>query len=304
MNEQTVALATTRAVAWRQQTIRTADGLRLHVRDYGDAASRLLPVACLPGLARTSADFDELACHLAWRRQKERRVIAIDYRGRGRSDYDPNWQNYDIRIEMDDVLNVLTALGIGDVILVGTSRGGLISMAMAAARPAIIRGVVMNDIGPVIDGKGLARIKGYVGKLPTPSSWPEAVSILKRIADQQFTALSDADWDLYARRTWKEENGRLVPDYDVALMKALAQIDLEKPLPVLWPYFEGLAHAPVLSVRGENSDLLSESTQREMQNRHPRCTSLVVPGQGHAPLLSDLTTMAAIAEFIDTIGES
>ncbi|NJL71843.1 MAG: alpha/beta hydrolase [Candidatus Competibacteraceae bacterium] len=185
MNEQSVGLATTRVVAWRQRTIRAADGLRLHVRDYGDPASRLLPVICLPGLARTSADFDELACHIAWRRQKERRVVALDYRGRGLSDYDPNWQNYDIRIELDDVLHVLTALGIGDVILVGTSRGGLISMAMAAARPAIIRGVVMNDIGPVIDGKGLARIKGYVGKLPAPASWAEAVTILKRIGDQQ-----------------------------------------------------------------------------------------------------------------------
>ena len=166
---------------------RSQDGLKLHNRLYGPSNSPHLPIVCLPGLARTSADFHELALALSGHRARPRLVLAMDYRGRGLSERDPDWRNYDVRVEMQDVQDVLTAVGIHAAIFVGTSRGAIITMGLSAVRPAAIRGAVLNDLGAVIEGKGLARIKGYVGKMPKPRDYSEAVTILKRFASQQFT---------------------------------------------------------------------------------------------------------------------
>jgi pimeloyl-ACP methyl ester carboxylesterase len=275
------------------------DGLKLHARDYGPETGHTLPVVCLPGYARTAADFHELALALAGDAKKPRRVLALDYRGRGRSDYDANWRNYDVLIELDDLCQVLAASGVHEAVFVGTSRGGLLTMALAAARPAMIRGVVMNDIGPVIDARGLLRIRGYIGKLPQPRSFAEGAEILQRMSDSQFTAFGPDDWDEVAQRTWKEtSDGRLVTDYDPNLMKTLELLDLEAPLPVLWTYFLGLANVPVLAIRGANSDLLAQETLDEMTRRHADCEACVVPGQGHAPLLGNKPMITRIAKLI------
>jgi pimeloyl-ACP methyl ester carboxylesterase len=265
--------------------ISARDGLRLHVREYGPANRGALPVMCLHGLARTSADFHTLSLALSRDAKRPRRVIALDYRGRGRSERDKDWRNYDVKIELDDVLQVMAATGVDEAVFVGTSRGGLITMAMAPVRPAAIKGVVLNDIGPVLDGRGLIRIRSYVGKLPAPQSWEEAADILRQTFGTQFPILNRDEWLGFAQRTWTEEQGRLVPSYDPALMKTLEALDLEAPLPVLWPLFEGLRHAPMLVIRGNNSDLLSDQTLREMARRHPACDTYTVAGQGHAPLL-------------------
>lgn len=286
----------TDANEYRSLFISARDGLKLHVRDYG-AAGDALPVVCLPGLTRSSADFHELASALCADAKRPRRVIALDYRGRGRSDYDKTWTNYDIKIELDDVLQVLAATGIHEAVFVGTSRGGLITMSMAPVRPAMIKGVVLNDIGPVLDAQGLIRIRGYVGKLPAPRNWDEAADILKQVFGPQFPILDRSEWLGYARRTWKEENGRLVPDYDPALMKTLEALDLEAPLPVLWPFFDGLKHAPMLVLRGANSDLLSGETLHAMKARHPACDTFTVAGQGHAPLLAGKDILTRIARL-------
>jgi pimeloyl-ACP methyl ester carboxylesterase len=280
--------------AYRSLFISARDGLKLHVRDYG-VAGAALPVVCLPGLARTSADFHELAMSLSADPKRPRRVIALDYRGRGRSDYDKTWTNYDIKIELDDVLQVLAATGIHEAVFVGTSRGGLITMSMAPVRPTFIKGVVLNDIGPVLDAQGLIRIRGYVGKMPAPRTWDEAADILKQVFGPQFPILNRAEWLGYAHRTWKDDSGRLVPDYDTALMKTLEALDLEAPLPVLWPFFDGLKHAPMLVLRGANSDLLSDETLRAMKARHPACETFTVAGQGHAPLLAGKEILSRIA---------
>lgn len=278
--------------------ISARDGLKLHARDYGPLASEALPVVCLPGFARTAADFHELALALTLDETKPRRVLALDYRGRGLSDYDRNWKNYEIRIELDDLMQVLVAAGIGRAVFVGTSRGGLLTMAMAAARPAAIAGVVMNDVGPVIDARGLLRIRGYVGKLPVPRSYGEGAEILKRLADQQFPLFGDAEWEMMARRTWTDRDGHFRTDYDPNLMKVLEELDLEAPLPVLWGYFAGLNHLPLLAIRGENSDLLAESTLIEMGERHPACETFTAPGQGHAPLLGTKDMVRRIGRLI------
>src|SRR5262245_16849148 len=191
------------------------DGLRLHVRAYGMHTNRALPVVCLPGLARTTADFDTLALALSSDRERARRVLALDYRGRGKSDYDRKPANYNLQVELADVLSVLTALGIGRAAFVGTSRGGILTMLLAVARPTAIAGCVLNDIGPVIELKGLMRIKSYVGKLPRPASIFEAAEVLRRLFASQFPKWNDEDWVAFARSTFKDVGGRIVPDYDV-----------------------------------------------------------------------------------------
>lgn len=277
------------------------DGLSLHVRDYGPAGAAHTPVVCLPGLARTAADFHELALALAEDAERPRRVLALDYRGRGLSGRDRDWRKYDLRVELDDLLQVLAATGVEKAIFVGTSRGGLLTMALSAARPAAIRAAVLNDVGPVIEAKGLIRIRGYVGKLPAPRNYAEGVDILQRLMDAQFPRLDAAAWETMARRTWTEENGRLVPAYDPALMKTLETVDLEAPLPDLWFLFEGLKAVPVLALRGANSDLLSAETLAEMGRRHPGLESAVIPDQGHAPLTSDPAVVSRIARFVHKV---
>jgi len=258
----------------------------------------MLPVVCLPGLTRTTADFDDLTAGLS-AAAPGRRIVAVDYRGRGLSAYDKNPDNYSLPVELSDLLSVLTALDIGRAVLVGTSRGGLLSMLMGTVRPALLAGVVLNDIGPVIDPKGLARIKSYVGKLPTPRSFEEGAEILRRLFDAQFPTLNGAAWLASARRAWRDDDDHLTPTYDVRLAGALANVDLDHPLPTLWKEFDTLQDVPLLTIRGANSDLLSEETVAAMGARRRSMETLVVPDQGHAPLLAEPETISRIASFIE-----
>jgi pimeloyl-ACP methyl ester carboxylesterase len=277
---------------------RAPDGLRLHARDYGSRDWSLLPVVCLAGLTRNAVDFHELALALSTDRQKPRRVVALDYRGRGLSEWDPDWTHYDLPVEMSDVGAQLAALGIAQAAFVGTSRGGMVTMGLAAMRPGAIRAVVLNDIGPVLDLPGLLRIRAYVGKLPLPADWGQAVAILKSVSGAQFDCVDEEDWLALAKGSWREVEGRLVQAYDPGLMKPLEHIDLTAPMPDLWPLFDSLKTVPTLAIRGGNSDLLSRETLAAMAARHPGLATLEVPGQGHAPLLRDAPTIAAIAAFV------
>jgi pimeloyl-ACP methyl ester carboxylesterase len=277
----------------------TFDGLTLHIRDYGSALDPGLPVVCLPGLARTTADFGPLASALASGLAGDRRrVLALDYRGRGLSDYDRNWRHYTLPIENDDILTVLAAAGVDRAIFFGTSRGGLHTMFLSAARPSLIAAAVLNDIGPILEPRGMARIRSYIGKLPPPRSQADAVDLLKRMMSEQFSGLSEADWQAYAKITFADEEGRFGPRYDPKLKKQLGSLDLEQPLPDLWPQFDSLRHIPLLVIRGQNSDLLSEQTLAEMRLRHPGCETYVVAGQGHPPLLLDDSSIARICAFV------
>jgi pimeloyl-ACP methyl ester carboxylesterase len=274
------------------------DGLRLHVRSYGSRLAATLPVVCLPGLTRTAVDFHPLATALANDPAEPRRVLAVDYRGRGESDYDRDPENYTLPTELSDLLAVLTALGIGRAVFVGTSRGGLLAMLLATVRPAVIAGVVLNDIGPVIEPKGLLRIKSYVGKLPTPRSYEEGGEILRRLFGAQFPRFSTEDWLRFAHRSWKDQNGKLVPDYDVRLATQLAGADFERPLPPLWHQFDALARVPLMVVRGSNSDLLSAETVAAMRARRYDIDVVTVPDQGHAPLLAEPDLIHRVVNFI------
>lgn len=277
--------------------ISAPDGLRLHARGHGHRSQMALPVVCLPGLARTAADFDALAEALASHPSHSRRVVALDYRGRGESEYDRDPANYSFQVELADLLAAVTALDCLPAILIGTSRGGILAMLLAALRPTAIAGVVLNDIGPVIEPKGLMRIKGYVGKLPQPRSFEEGAEILRRLFDAQFPKLDAADWLANAHRTFRQENGALVPTYDVKLAKTMEGVDFERPLPPLWKEFDALGNVPVMTIRGANSDILSAATVEAMRAHHPALETLEVPDQGHAPLLAEADVIEAIAEF-------
>jgi pimeloyl-ACP methyl ester carboxylesterase len=275
------------------------DGLRLHIQEYGQTVASALAVVCLPGLARTTADFAALAPALAYG-EPQRRVIAIDSRGRGRSQYDVDPKNYNLAVELADIVAVLTALEIKHAVFIGSSRGGILTMLLAAAHPEMVAGAVLHDIGPVIETEGVSRIKSYIGKLPQPRDLNEAAEIVRRLFAAQFPKFTAAQWLGAAQRTWKAEGGRLVLTYDPALDETLADFDMEHPLPQLWNEFDVLARVPVLVIRGAKSDILSGATLQAMRARHPGLESLEVPDQGHVPLLEGAEVIGRITAFVRT----
>jgi pimeloyl-ACP methyl ester carboxylesterase len=297
MGDAILTDAETDETGFTSRFVSAPDGLRLHVRMYG-ARGRVLPIVCLPGLTRNGADFHELATALTRDAAQPRLVITIDSRGRGRSGYDPNPENYSFPVELADVIAATTALEIGPAVFLGTSRGGILTMLLGAARPGAIAGVILNDIGPVIDPKGLVRIKGYAGKLPEPRSYEEGAEILRRLGDAQFPGLSTESWLTQARQVWRRENGKPVLSYDPNISKTLEGIDLERPLPPLWTQFDSLARVPLMVVHGGNSDLLSAATVDAMRERRLDIDVLEVPNQGHAPLLVEPEVIARIAAFV------
>ncbi|MBB6466837.1 pimeloyl-ACP methyl ester carboxylesterase [Aminobacter lissarensis] len=277
------------------------EGLRLHARIYGDEPNRsetTRPVVCLPGLTRNARDFHNLALHLANDPEKPRRIICFDYRGRGQSSYDPNWQNYNVGVEAADIIAGLDALGVTEAAFIGTSRGGLIIHVLTMTRPALIKAVVLNDIGPVIETAGLAHIRAYLENASRPVDFAEAVRVQKTVHGDAFPALSDADWHRFVHAIYRDEAGTPVADYDPALLNTVMAMDLSQPLPELWPQFEVLASVPMLAIRGANSRLLSAETLEEMRRRHPQFAAFTVEGQGHAPLLETGKLPARIADFL------
>lgn len=279
------------------------DGLRLHARLYPagnppGAAQERLPVICLPGLSRNVRDFHPFARLVAQDPSVPRRVIALDYRGRGLSNYDPNPENYNIGIECRDVITVCTALGIARAIFVGTSRGGLILHVMAALKPDLIAGAVLNDIGPEIEADGLRDIRDYLSQRSSPATLDDAADGLARIHGTAFPALSRTDWLDMADALYTEKAGRLVTDYDPKLTDQLQAIDFSKPLATLWPQFELLAKVPLLVVRGDHSRLLSQETLARMATHSSTAKTMTAPGQGHAPLLHHPDIFSSIRDFL------
>lgn len=291
----------TPAPEWQSLHLHARDGLKLHVRHIGNRAATGLPVICLPGLSRNVEDFEVIGRAIA--ESSDTWVVALDSRGRGGSEYDPNWKNYELPVELDDLQSVIVALGIEAAIFFGTSRGGLLTALSGLVRPDVIKGSILNDIGPVIEARGLARIRGYVGKLPAPRDFDEGARLLRQIFGTHFTDMAPEAWLDFARRSWKEAGGRLEPRYDVNLMRPLADLDLETPIPELWAQFATLHHAPQMVIRGELSDILSAATAAEMARRHPDCRVHEVPYQGHAPLLEDQPTIEAVRAFIRHCGD-
>ncbi len=281
---------------WRDIFITARDGLSLYGRHYPAPGSTRRPVVCLAGLTRNSRDFDVLAAALSGQGPGAREVYTFDCRGRGRSDHAANWKDYAIPVEMLDVQDFMASQQLHGAAIVGTSRGGLIAMVMAAAQPSLIGAVVLTDIGPVIEHAGLARIAGYVGKTPTPRNWDDAARQVAIANREMFPDVQDAEWAEVARQFFNDENGRPIAGYDPKIARSFSLAD--GAIPKLWPQFMALKRVPCLVIRGALSDLLSTETVAEMQRRHPNCQAITVDAQGHAPLLRDAPTTSAIRDFL------
>lgn len=282
---------------WHDIFFTSQDGLRLHARYYPAAGSGHRSVLCLPGLTRNSRDFHALASFLsAPSNPLARDVLAIDWRGHGRSQWDSNTRNYALDTQMQDAVDLLTIAGAHHVVVIGSGWGGLVAIMLACLRPGAIGSVVLNDIGPVIEREGLVRLAALIGRVPLPATWDEAAQLVRDINVRSFPAIPETHWPEIARQWYNEDHGRPTPGYDPRLGGALSLI--EGPLPSLWPQFDALARMPAMVIRGELSDLLSEATFNDMRLRHPDLTALTVRGQGHAPFLRDRSTHVAITDFL------
>lgn len=277
----------------------TQDGLRLHARLYG-MEHKALPVVCLPGLTRNVRDFHDLALALSTQAPVPHPVIAFDYRGRGESAWAADAATYTVVTEAEDILAGLSALGVAHAAFIGTSRGGLIIMVLAAMRPAVLKAAVLNDIGPRLEIEGLAQIQAYLARMPQARDWDEALALVKAANGETFTALTESDWRRLAGVIFREKDGRLMLDYDPALAQGFAALDLSQPASELWPQFDGLRNIPLMAIRGANSRLLSARTLAEMGERHPGMAAVTVDGQGHAPLLETAGLPEKIAAFLAT----
>lgn len=281
---------------WTDIHYTSRDGLRLHARHYASPGSQRRPLVCLAGLARNGRDFHDLASALSLNAEAGRDVYAIDYRGRGRSQADPDWKNYTVLTELNDVLDFMALRGLHGAAILGTSRGGLVAMLMGVLRPTAMGAVILNDIGPVIERDGLSRIVAYLGRLPIPNDWVEATRMVYGMHHRAFTAIPEAQWESIARQLFNDEHGLPAPSYDLNLAKAISLLD--GPPPDLWPQFMSLSRLPTLVLRGSNSDILSAATLEEMRRRHPRLEAVTVRGQGHAPFLKDAPSITTIGEFL------
>jgi pimeloyl-ACP methyl ester carboxylesterase len=275
--------------------VTVADGLRIHYRDYPGSRDKP-PLLCLHGLTRNARDFADFADRYspAWR------VIVVDFRGRGLSGYDPKPERYTPLVYAHDVLALLAGLKIDQAVFVGTSLGGLVTMAIAATAPQHIAATILNDVGPDVAPGGVDRILDYVGKERRFRDWDEAAVAISEIQGISFPHYVHADWVRMAKRNCREENGAIRFDYDMAIAEPFKSLGAT-PAVDLWPFFEALARKPLLVVRGEKSDLLTAETAAKMQRVAPDMKLATVPGIGHAPELDEPVAAAAIDEFLASL---
>jgi pimeloyl-ACP methyl ester carboxylesterase len=271
----------------------SADGLRLYYRDYAAGEPGRLPVLCLPGLTRNSRDF----AHVAERLQPHRRVLCADLRGRGRSQHDPNWQNYHPGTYLADVVRLLADAGVERCVMFGTSLGGILTMMLAATQPQLVGAAILNDIGPEVDPAGLARIASYVGRHAPARTWDEAVAIVRATYEIALPDLTDEQWADYARRTYTEVDGVPRLDVDPNIGEAVRNAPAAAA-PDLWPIFAALGPVPTLVLRGRTSDILSSATFDLMQARKPDLVRVEIPNRGHVPLLDEPEAVAAVDAFL------
>lgn len=273
----------------------SSDGLNIFYRDFA-AQNDGTPVICLPGLTRNSRDFEDLSRHLSNRR----RIIAVDFRGRGFSDYDDNWKNYHPSTYVADVWALLDLLNIHRVIVVGTSLGGLCAMVMAAQQGDRIAGVVMNDIGPEINPAGIARIQEYTGRMAPVSNWEEAAQQTKEIYGDSLPEFEDEDFARMARRAFREiESDVPRVDMDVNIGRAIREVELQKGDP--WALFAALNDIPVTLLWGVMSDILTDDIVAKMKAAKPDIGVVQVPNRGHAPLLDEAESLSAIDALIENV---
>ena len=280
--------------AYRERRYTAQDGLSLYYRVYGgehyDCTHRGAPaILCLPGLTRNSKDFHGVASHF-----RDRYVLYCpDYRGRGQSDYDATADNYTPSIYLNDLRHLLVLNGLQRVVVIGTSLGGLLGMAMSVATPTAIVGLVLNDIGPNIEG--LSSIIDYIRVDRPQGNWADAAAEL-RLRFPDLSLQTEKEWIDAAKATWREGADGLLPfDWDIALTKPILR---QSPVD-LWPLFRALRRLPVMAVRGEKSTVISQVTFDKMAKAHPGLQQVTVANVGHAPSLREPVCIDALEKFLD-----
>lgn len=281
------------SLPYRPGYVRVGDGLRLFYRDYPGGSG--VPLLCLAGLTRHGGDFEAVAERLCARR----RVICLDLRGRGESEWDPTGRSYDPRSYLDDVRHLLASLGIGRVAVCGTSLGGFLAMGMGVIVPTALAGVILNDAGPDPDLRAVEGIKAYMQALSEspPADWAAARAALEQ-AMPEIGLRTQAEWETFTRGTFTERDGRLVASWDPALNRSL---DRKEAVPDLWPFFRSLRDLPLLLFRGENSTLLHGETVERMQHLHPGMAAITVSGAGHTPTLREPEIQDCIDDFLERL---
>ncbi|SIO54099.1 Pimeloyl-ACP methyl ester carboxylesterase [Rhodovulum sp. ES.010] len=269
------------------------DGLRLAYDDRGEGT----PLLCLAGLTRNMDDFEPVVERFAERA----RIIRLDTRGRGGSDHDPDFMNYNLIREGRDALNLLDHLGLARAAILGTSRGGLIAMTLAAGHRDRLSGICLNDIGPMIDPKGMGYIMSYLGRRPGLADHDAAAEKLQAKMAEGFPGVSRAQWRAVSRRCWDEAEDGLALRYDPRLRNAVAEASATGAMPDLWPLFDALKGLPLALIRGANSDILSPGTAAEMRRRRPDMIYAEVADRGHVPFLDEPESVAAIAAFLERL---
>jgi pimeloyl-ACP methyl ester carboxylesterase len=269
------------------------DGLRLHYRDYAGPADKP-PILCFPGLTRNARDFEALASALAG----EWRVLCVEFRGRGESGYAKDPMSYVPLTYLQDVEALLAEAGIGRFVAVGTSLGGIVTMLLAATGAERLAGVVLNDVGPELDPKGLARIRTYVGKSSWYPTWMHAARALAESNGEVYPEYRIEDWLRMAKRLYRvNSSGRIVLDYDMKIAEPF-RVPGNEAGPDMWPTIDALKATPVLVVRGERSDILSDDVAQRMVARLPAGELVTVPRVGHAPVLDEPEALAGVRRLL------
>ncbi|WP_395008888.1 alpha/beta fold hydrolase [Undibacterium sp.] len=280
------------------------DGLRLYARDYAADAAALpsskLPVICIHGLTRNSADFNELAPLLA---QQGRRVIAVDVRGRGRSQHARKVAHYHPWVYANDILSLAEQIGIRRAVFIGTSMGGLITMTLALRKSSLIAASVLNDVGPKLSQKGLDRIAGYAGDGMHCANWEQARNYIKYINQSAFPNNTDEEWDKWARRAFAENaQGELELQYDPLIATPLKTGKLKATSWLTrWAFKRLSRNRPCLLVRGAISDLLEVEQANYMKQVCPQLQYVEVPQIGHAPMLTEPKAQQALQNFLQQV---
>lgn len=278
----------------------TDDGLRLYARDYPAQGGRArLPVICLHGLTRNSADFEDVAPYIA---ALDRRVIVPDIRGRGRSEYDTVPGNYHLWTYARDIIDLCDSLGIGQAIFVGTSMGGLITMVISTLRPTLIKSAILNDVGPVLSAEGLTRITAYASEAQQSfKTWGQAATYVADHNRVAFPNYGPADWKRFAKRVFRLENGGQIKlAYDPHITEAFRTITVTSATYDMAGCYLSLATGrKLLLIRGDLSDLLNDADARKMSAMSADLTRVDIPNVGHAPMLSEPDARTAITDFLE-----
>ena len=279
----------------------SADGLRLYARDYAHGQKRVQAsptILCMHGLTRNSADFEDICSALAGRY----RLIAADQRGRGLSAYDDDADNYNPLVYIEDMFLLLEKLDLSEIILMGTSMGGIMAMIMAARKPGLIKALIINDIGPEVGARGLDRLKEYVGKSVPVKTWDDAARLSAEINGIAFPDANDDYWRKFAKRTYREDrDGFPVLAYDPKIAVPLNDSNSDSAAPNLWPVFDQICDMPMLLIRGEHSDILEPDCVEKMKQKNTELQVSVIPKVGHAPMLSEPLAQTAIERFLSRL---